>query len=135
MAAAVYRGTALALACAACTAVNVDARTFENTRWHVSAINGRATPARESYSMLFHHNHALGARFGCNSIGGTYRASGETLTVTGATMTLMGCPEPAASFESQGLSVLRLPMHIDWRSGASLRLANSAGSIELERLP
>jgi heat shock protein HslJ len=133
MAAAGYRAAALALACAACTAVNIDARTFENTRWHVTAINGRATPPGESYSLLFHANRALGARFGCNFIGGTYRSAGETLTVTGATMTLMGCPEPAASFESQALSVLRLPMHIDWRSGASLRLANSAGSIELQR--
>jgi heat shock protein HslJ len=135
MAAAGFRGAALALVCAACTAVNVDARTFGNTRWHVTAINGRATLAGASYSLLFHPNHTVSARFGCNFIGGTYRAAGETLAVTGATMTLMGCPEPAASFESQGLSVLRLPMHIDWRSAASLRLANSAGSIELERLP
>jgi hypothetical protein len=46
MAAAVFRIAALALACAACTSIAVDARTFEGTRWRVTAIDAKPTPAK-----------------------------------------------------------------------------------------
>jgi heat shock protein HslJ len=46
----------------------------------------------------------------------------------------MACPEPAMSFESQGLAILREPMRATWIAGAKLTLSNSSGSIAMERL-
>ena len=54
---------------------------------------------------------------------------GGTLTVTGLTQTLMGCPEPAASFESQGAAVLGQPMQVAFTSNERMSLSNGAGSI------
>jgi len=133
VAVAVFRTAALALACAACTTVAADARTFEGTSWRVTAIDGRATPASGNYSMTFSGGE-IGARFGCNSIGGHYSVSGETLTASEVRSTLMGCPEPSATFEREGAAVLNQPMHITW-NGGSLALSNAAGSIALQRQP
>ena len=134
MAAAVFRAAALALACAACTTIAVDARTFDATHWRVTAIDGRATPAIEDYSMSFSGGD-IGARFGCKSIGGRYSVSSETLVATGVRSTLMGCSEPSATFEREGLAVLNQPMRMSWNGGAAVTLSNAAGSIALERLP
>ena len=134
MAAAAFRAAAIALACAGCTTVAADARTFEGTSWHVTAIDGRATPASGNYSMSFSGGE-IAARFGCNSIGGRYSASGETLSATEVRSTLMGCPEPAATFERDGLAVLNQPMHVTWNGAGALTLTNAVGSIALQRQP
>ena len=134
MAAAGFSTAALALACAACTSIAADARTFDGTRWHVTAIDGRATPATGDYHVEFKSGEISG-RFGCNGWGGTYAVRGETLTASQVRSTLMACAEPAMSFESQGLAVLREPMRWTWIAGTKLMLSNSAGSIALERIP
>jgi len=131
MAAAGFRAALLALLCAACTSIAVDARTFEGTRWHVTAINGRATPATGDYRIEF-RNGGIGGRFGCNGFGGRYAVAGELLTATEVRSTMMACSNPAASFESAGFAVLREPMRLTWSSGLKLSLSNSAGSISLE---
>jgi heat shock protein HslJ len=123
---------ALALACAACTTVAADARTFDGTRWHVTAIDGRATPATGDYHVEFKAGQISG-RFGCNGWGGTYAVKGDTLTASQVRSTLMGCPEPAMSFQTQGLAVLRAPMRMQWISSTTLTLSNSGGSIALQR--
>jgi heat shock protein HslJ len=133
MAAAVFRATALALASAACTTIAADARTFEGTRWHVTAIDGKATPATGDYRMEFNTGEISG-RFGRNGWGGSYAVKGETLTASQVRSTLMACPEPAMSFESRGLAVLREPMRVTWMAGTKLTLSNSAGSIAMERI-
>lgn len=46
----------------------------------------------------------------------------------------MGCPEPAATFESEGSAILAKPMRLRWRSARQLTLRNGAGSIEVELL-
>jgi heat shock protein HslJ len=133
MAAAVFKAATLALACAACTTVAADARTFEGTTWRVTAIDGRPTPANGEYRMEF-KNGQIGGRFGCNGWGGRYTVSGETLTASEVMSTMMACAEPAMSFESQGLAVLQHPMR--WtEAGRTLTLTNGAGSIALERQP
>lgn len=134
MAAAGFRATALALACAACTSIAVDARTFEGTRWRVTAIDGQPTPAAGDYRVEF-HGRGIGGRFGCNGFGGSYAVIGDIMTAGEVRSTMMGCPEPAAGFETRGFAVLRLPMHMEWATGRHLTLSNSAGSIELERQP
>ena len=133
MAAAGSRAAVLALACAACTSVIANARTFEGTSWHVTAIDGHATPTSGDYRMEF-RNGEIGGRFGCNSWGGHYTVPGETIVATRIIATQMACGDPAGTFESQGFAVLRQPMRLSW-AGETLTLSNGAGSIRLERHP
>lgn len=131
MGAAGFRPALLALACAACTSIVADSRTFEGTRWHVTAVNGRSTPAAGDYRMEFRDGQ-IGGRFGCNGWGGAYAISGDRIVASRIVSTMMACSDPAATFESEGLAVLRQPMR--WTSGAgeTLILSNSAGSIALQ---
>ena len=92
-------------------------------------VNGRQTPAEGDYSMRFGADGSFGARFGCNSMGGSYRMVGGTLTVSNLNQTLMGCPEPAASFESQASAILQQPMQVAFTSNERMSLSNSAGTI------
>jgi heat shock protein HslJ len=121
------------LATAACTSVMPDERTFNGTRWHVTAISGQATPVGD-YSMRFAGN-AVSGRFGCNGFGGSYVILGDIMTAGSIRSTMMACSEPAATFESRGFAVLRLPMQMSWASGTQLTLTNSAGTIALQRIP
>lgn len=100
------------------------------TRWHIALVNGRPTPAVGDYSMSF-TDSGIGARAGCNSMGGSYQLAGRTLTVSDLASTLIGCPEPAASFEQQVSRVLGRPMQIQFAEGGRLVLSNDAGSISL----
>ena len=134
MAAAASRAAILSALVAGCTSVASTNATFEGTEWQVTAIDGQATPRTEMYRMQFKDGQA-GGRFGCNHIGGQYSASGTTLTISNTTSTLMGCPEPAATFEREGLAVLQRPMSMQWASGRQLTLSNAVGSIALERVP
>ena len=134
MAAAAFKAAVLALVCTACTTVAADARTFEGTNWRVTAIDGRATPTSGNYSMSFAGGD-LAARFGCNSIGGRYSVSGDTLTASEVRSTLMGCPEPAGRFEREGLAVLNQSMRMTWTGGGSLTLSSGTGSIALQPQP
>ncbi|MEO8175798.1 MAG: META domain-containing protein [Sphingomicrobium sp.] len=104
------------------------------TSWRVVAVNGRPVTDAGDYSMRFDRD-SVRARFGCNSMGGQYRLNGDVLLVSNLTTTLMGCPEPAATLESDGSAVLGQPMRIA-RSGADrMTLNNTAGSIALDPLP
>ena len=132
MAAAAFRAAAVALACAACTSIAADARTFDGTRWHVTAIDGRATPATGDYRIEFKAGEISG-RFGCNGWGGAYAVNGETMTASRVMSTMMACAAPAMSFESQGLAVVRQPMRWSLATDQKLTLSNGAGSIEMMR--
>ena len=101
------------------------------TDWRVVSVNGRATPSSD-YSMRFGAGGAFGAKFGCNLMGGEYRLVGGTLTVSNLNQTLMGCPDPAASFESQGSAILQRPMQVAFTSNERMTLSNGAGSIALD---
>ena len=134
-AAAAFRLTVAALAAiaaGACTSLNYQSNQLEGTNWRVAAVNGRPTPGVGDYSLRFERG-SIGARFGCNSMGGRYLLAGQTLTVSELASTLMGCSEPAATFESQGGAVMTRPMRVEFTSGTSLTLSNAAGAITLER--
>ncbi len=135
MAAAVFRfAIGLAIAATACTSVPVGGRGFEGTRWHVTAVNGRPTPATGDYRIEFSKGE-IGGRFGCNSFGGRVAVRGEVMTAGPIMATQMGCSEPAAYFESAGIAILQQPMRWQWTAGLRMTLSNSAGTIALERLP
>lgn len=132
MVAAVFRGAALALACAACTSIAVDSRTFEGTYWRVTAIDGEATPPAGDYHMNF-ENGRISGRFGCNGWSGAFAVTGERITAAQVASTKMACPGPAGSFESRGLAVINQPMRWRWGTGQELTLISGAGSISLVR--
>jgi heat shock protein HslJ len=136
MAAAAFRGAVIALMCAgaACAVAPAPLADLDGTKWRVVAVNGRATPAQGDYSVRFERN-GVSARFGCNSMGGQYRVVGGTLTVRDLAQTLMGCPEPAGTFEREGSAVLGQPMQMAFTSNDRLSLTNGAGSISLDPLP
>lgn len=102
------------------------------TSWTVAAINGRATPGDPSYFIAFSAGE-VSAKFGCNGMGGVFRLNGDHLSTSDLAQTLIGCPEPAATFEQQGSAVLRSNMRIERVSGERIRLVSEAGSIDLRR--
>jgi heat shock protein HslJ len=129
MAAAAFRLTALALACAGCTSIQFKPRSFEGVSWHVSAIDGQDTPPVDNYRMEF-ANGRVSAQFGCNHFGGTYRVERNQLVVSQLAGTRMGCPEPAGTLENRGTAILREPMQITANSGGMM-LSNRSGQINL----
>lgn len=132
MVAAGFRGAALALACAACTSIALDSRTFEGTYWRVTAIDGEPTPASGDYHVNF-ENGRISGRFGCNSWVGAFAVTGERITAAQVVSTKMACLGPAGSFENRGLAVINQPMRWRWETGKELTLVSGAGSILLVR--
>ena len=126
-----------ALLAAGCASLSSPAPITElaGTSWRVVAIDGQPIPAAGDYSIRFDASGGLGARFGCNSMGGRYRVAGDVLTVSELAGTLMGCPEPAATHERRGSAILGQPMRIAFTSNERMYLSNPAGSIALDPLP
>ncbi|HEY0165051.1 MAG TPA: META domain-containing protein [Sphingomicrobium sp.] len=100
--------------------------------WQVIEVKRQATPQAGDYRITF-DNGRLGARFGCNHMGGQYRRAGNQLIAEHVTSTLMGCPEPAATIERDAGFVLAQPMSISWISADQLELSNRAGGIKLTK--
>lgn len=101
------------------------------THWQVALVNGRPTPAVGDYSMRFMEDGSFGARFGCNHMGGRYRVTGSTLALSDVATTLIGCPEPAGTFESEAALVMAAPMQVQVAEGGRVVLRNAAGSLSL----
>ena len=126
----------VALAVGSCTSINPAPITqLEGTSWRVVMVNGRQTPAQGDYSMRFDSSGGVGARFGCNHMGGNYRLVGATLTISDLASTLMGCPEPAGTFEAEASAILSRPMQVSFTSNDRMGLSNEAGSISLDPMP
>jgi heat shock protein HslJ len=102
------------------------------SHWRVAAVNSRPTPVGGEYYVRF-DNGAIGAKFGCNGMGGGYEQSANVVVVSDLSQTLIGCPEPSAGFEREGSAILRAPMTMNWAGGDRLTLTNPAGRIELQR--
>ena len=123
--------------------VRVDGRAFEgcggepmapaqvaNTNWRVLAVNARGAPQGDSFFVRFEGDR-LSARFGCNTMSGTYNVQGEMLNAGALAMTRMACPDMA--FEDQAARILSQPARLNFQAGDRLLLENSAGSILLSR--
>src|SRR4051812_8514666 len=126
MAAAAYSVALGFVACAACTSIAADARSFEGTRWHVLAVNRHTVGFKDG---------RISARFGCNSIGGSYNASGDLLTAHQLISTKMACGSPADAFEQAGVGILQVSMKVRPSGKGRLRLSNRVGTLDLEPLP
>jgi len=115
-----------------CGGGTIAARTLAGTSWAVVSVNGKAVPGGGDYFVQF-SDKVLSAKFGCNSIGGPYRLNGDHLSVGSLEQTLIGCPEPSASFERDGSDILRSNIRVEKIGGERLRLVSEAGTIELRR--
>ena len=104
--------------------------TLERTRWRVVRINGRAVPRQGDYHLDFDSGR-IAAKFGCNSIGGPYSQSGNTLDAGALVATRMACPN--MRFESEASAILDQVMSIAVTARNRLTLSSSAGTIDLVR--
>ena len=114
-----------------CGGGTIPSSTLDGTSWSVVAVNGRSTPRGDNYFVRF-EGSTLSAKFGCNGMGGDYSVNGDHLSVASLRQTLMGCPEPAMSFENDGGAVLRSNVRIERPDGRTMRLVSEAGSIDLD---
>jgi len=115
-----------------CGGGTIAANTLAGTSWSVVAVNGRPAPGGADYYVQF-SDRALSAKFGCNGMGGQYRLNGDHLSVGNLEQTLIGCPEPSATFEREAGVLLRSNIRIEKIGGDRLRLVSEAGTIELKR--
>ena len=104
--------------------------TLERTRWRVVRINGRPVPRQGDYHLDFDSGR-IAAKFGCNTIGGTYSQTGSTLDAGALISTQMACGNMA--LETQGSAILDQLMTIQVVGRNRLALSSSAGSIDLVR--
>lgn len=102
------------------------------TSWSVVSLNGRMPSGGGDYYVRF-SDKAISARFGCNAMGGQYRLNGDHLAVADLSSTLMGCPEPAATFERDAGLLLRSSIRVERIGGERMRLVGEAGTLELKR--
>jgi uncharacterized membrane protein len=116
---------------AGCGGGTAPAATLAGTSWSVVAINGRTTPRGANYFIRFDES-LVSAQFGCNGMSGAYSVNGDHLSVPSLDQTLIGCPEPAMRFESEGGAVLRSNARIERPDGRRMRLVSEVGSIDLE---
>lgn len=123
--------------------VDVDGRRFEgcggdtvmpaslaNTSWTIESVNGRATGGGDRFFVRF-DGERMGARFGCNSAGGSYRFDGQTLNSGPLAMTRMACDD--MHFENEATQILSMPAVASWGGGDRLTLRNNAGTVVLRR--
>ncbi len=102
--------------------------------WQVVEVKRQTVPRSGDYRISFEDGR-LGARFGCNHMGGSYRWSRGQLIPGQIASTLMGCPEPAATIERDASLILAQPLSVSWTSRDTIELSNRAGGIKLSRLP
>lgn len=115
-----------------CGGGTIASNTIAGTNWSVVSVNGRPAPAARDYYVQF-SDKQLSAKFGCNAMGGEYRINGDHLSVGNMQQTLMGCPEPAASFEREASVLFRSNIRVEKIGGERMRLVSEAGTIELKR--
>ena len=99
---------------------------FEGTPWVLTA--GLDAPGVEEHapSVTFEGGKVSGSA-GCNRFQGSFTSSGDTLELGELAVTLMGCPEPAASVEEEFLAVFEQVER--WRmEDDELVLADADGS-------
>ena len=115
-----------------CGGGTIASNTLAGTNWSVVSVNGRPAPGGGDYYVRF-SDKVLSAKFGCNAMGGAYRINGDHLSVPEMEQTLIGCPEPSASFERRARAILRSNVRVEKIGGERLRLVSEAGTIELRR--
>lgn len=123
--------------------LTVDGRRFEGcgggavvptslagTNWRVAEVGGMPIPQGEDYFMRFEASD-VSAKFGCNSMGGSYRYDGQTLVAGPLMATRMACAE--MRHENAAGRILASPLTATWNGGDRVTFSNALGAIVLER--
>ncbi|MGF1503896.1 MAG: META domain-containing protein [Anaerolineae bacterium] len=71
------------------------------TEWQLASINGSSPIEGTDATLRFEEDGIMGGSTGCNQYGGSYRASGDNLTVTEMAWTEMACLEPEGIMEQE----------------------------------
>ncbi|WP_205479685.1 META domain-containing protein [Sphingomonas arenae] len=100
--------------------------TLGNSNWTVEQVNSQPV----SGAMQFAGNR-MTARFGCNTITGTYTVTSITFSAGARASTRMACPDMTA--ETQALAVLSQPATLLWQSADQVTIGNDKGQIRLRR--
>ena len=85
----------------------IDEALLGTWQWVDAVLDGQAVTAGDPsrYTITFQADGTVGARFDCNSGGGSYTADGTNLTIGPMMSTLMGCPSGTQDYQfSSGLS-------------------------------
>lgn len=115
-----------------CGGGTIAPNTLAGTSWSVVSLNGKAPSGGGDFYVRF-DDKDISAKFGCNAMGGQYRLNGDHLAVGNLQQTLMGCPEPAATFEREASVLFRSNIRVERIGGERMRLVSEAGTIELKR--
>ena len=97
-----------------------------NSSWTVEQVNGQPVAG----SMQFTGNR-MTARFGCNTVAGSYTVTSVTFSAGAQATTRMACPDMTA--ETQALAVLSQPATLLWQSADQVVIGNDKGQIRLRR--
>lgn len=100
--------------------------TLANGTWTVEQVNGQAATG----SMQFTANR-MTARFGCNTVSGSYAVTSVTFSAGARATTRMACRDMTA--ETQALAVLAQPATLLWQSADQVVIGNDKGQIRLRR--
>lgn len=116
-----------------CGGGTIAPNSIANTGWSVVSVNGKPAPGGPEHFVQF-SDREIRAKFGCNSMGGRYALNGDHLSVADLQQTLIGCPEPSATFEREAGVLLRSNVRVEKIGGRRMRLVSEAGTIELRRV-
>ena len=100
--------------------------------WTVTAVNNgsggvESLPAGVGAAMSFFADGHIEGFGGCNNFSGTYTVKGDALTVGPLMGTMMACPDPAGTFETQFMTALQ--NSTKWSvSGGGLDLRDDNGA-------
>lgn len=81
---------------AACSTVRSGAGPqLTGTQWRLVALNGQPPVPATSVTLNFNADNQVGGNGSCNSFGGTYTTSGNSLKIAELASTMMACADQA----------------------------------------
>jgi heat shock protein HslJ len=78
---------------------------LDGTEWTLISLNGSDVIEGTTITLSFTDGQ-VGGNAGCNSYGGQYTATNETLTITDIVSTMMACTSPAGINEQESARIL-----------------------------
>lgn len=117
---------------AACTTANQDpplapGSTLPGTEWELVSLNGNALIEGKEITLRFGEGSLEGSG-GCNTYGGSYTASEDSLSLSGVYWTEMACSEPKGVMDQEQAYFQALNAAAGYRvDGDRLELYDEAG--------
>ncbi|QGV79760.1 META domain-containing protein [Streptomyces ficellus] len=105
--------------------------------WTVESVtaDGRKTAAPAGAHVTIDAKGRAQGNFGCNHFSAKAAVEGDTVTLTDATMTEMGCPEPHQGFEDALKTALTGKLKAELNDGALTLTSTGGDTIRLSEQP